>query len=891
MFRGLSETCNRVINQLAPIEMKRLNHKVVQPEHILIALLKEGSEEVFPMLDEVIDLVHFQCILESHMVKMQDEQAISSKNILIYYNINVIPEISQRTKTVLLDAIDESRSYNHDNLDIFSLFVACCGDKQSIANVILMRHQLVLDDFRQYYVNYLKEKGQNQKSKSNSTYTVSSAEEFSLSLQKNLEKHGQSKGAQGTSSEKNTGKRHTDELSKYSVDLTKKSYAEKLSKIYGRNEEINKIFRIMLRRQKNNPLLIGDAGVGKTAIVEELARRISRGEAPLPLLEARILELNLTSLTAGTRYRGDFEERFLNIINDVIRLSKKQKVFLFIDEFHHIIGTGLANGLTMDAAGILKPALARGVVSCIGATTHEEYRKHIEMDKAFQRRLQTIEVNEMSEDGTVKALAQIKKEYESKHHVIYSDEAIQEIVHLSTNYFFDRKLPDKAIDLLDEIGSYISLQKVHPPQELKLLIKKESDLLQSIKEVKKNINAEESNKESDENRVNVNALNHVTRQRRELQSSLIKTIGRKSTRINPRIVREIVSKITGINQERLHGRNVELLSNFEANLRAQVIGQNEALAAIVSNVKRSILGFRSSQKAMGSFVFLGPSGVGKTYTARQLAMQLYGTEDAFTRFDMSDYSESNSITRLIGAPPGYVGFEDSGVLVKLVRQRPRQVLLFDEIEKAHPRVYDIFLQVLEEGTLQGQRGEHANFRHCIIIFTSNVGSREIAQTQSVGFSSHTGEDRNIRGTVIQELKKQFRPELINRFNDIIVFNMFQKEQVMQIIDILLKSFVQDLKKHKIDMHVHGTARKLLHDKYYVPEYGARSIVKGIHVAEDSVADALLKNTFSEGDAVLLNTENGKFAVQKSSIAKSSKALLLKREKQYKKSKSFSDAGV
>ncbi len=885
MFQGLSENSNRIINNLALIEMQRFQHKVVQPEHILIALLKDAGEKVFAMLDEIIDMVHFQCILESHMDKISDEEAISSKNILVYYNVLIEPAISQRTKKIILQAIDEARNYNQNILDTFSLFLACCADEQSIANVILMRHHLALDDFRKHYHKFLKEKRNEVQedspnkqiaSDAEDAYTSTSQEksdsdEFTLSLNKSkVSSQDNEQQYSKQTIEKVSGyqSKKTDELQKYCIDLTKKFYEDKTYIIHGRDEEIEKVFRVLLRKQKNNPLLVGDAGVGKTAIVEELARRIAIGDAPLPLLDSRILELNLTSLTAGTRYRGDFEERLMNIVNEVVQQSKKRKIFLFIDEFHHIVGTGLASGLTMDAAGILKPALARGTISCIGATTFEEYRKHIEVDKAFQRRLQLIEIQEMSQQATVLALQQIKNVYEEKHNVRFSSDAIHEIVKLSSNYFFDRKLPDKAIDLLDEIGSYTSLNKVQAPKELKELIKEENSLISTIRKTQKHNKVQQKdnqqeNKEtndsiadssdtgSDDYTLNIDKFYATTQKRRELQKKLIHAFTYKQTRINPKIVREIVSKITGINQENLQSKNITLLNNFEERLKQTIIGQDEAIQAVTASVSRGILGLRSSRQPMGSFIFLGPSGVGKTFTARQLAQQLYGVEEALTRFDMGDYSESNSINRLIGSPPGYVGYEESGILIKSVRRRPHQVLLFDEIEKAHPRIYDIFLQILEEGTLQGQRGEYADFRHSIIIFTSNVGSKEILQSQLVGFSDKTIDNKNVEILAMQEVKKLFRPELINRFNDIVVFNLLQKEQVQIIIRTMLHALETDLKKHKIEVQIEKSVEQLLLNKYYQKEYGARSIAKGIREIEDCVASSILKAEIKEGSNIML----------------------------------------
>ena len=881
MFQGLSSNSNRIINSLAPIEMQNFQHKVVQPEHILIALLKDSGEKVFSMLDEIIDTVHFQCILESHMKKIGDEEAISSKNILVYYNIIVEPSISQRTKKIILQAIDESRNYNQDILDTFSLFLACCIDKQSIANVILMRHHLALDDFRKHYHKFLKTKHnriqEDIHSKPINTLggELSENNEFTLSLNKSknsFSKNDKQYSKQNTEKTVDYQPKKSDELQKYCVDLTKKIYEEKTFAIHGRDEEIEKICRILLRKQKNNPLLVGDAGVGKTAIVEELARRIAIGDAPLPLLDSRILELNLTSLTAGTRYRGDFEERLMNVLDEIVQQSKKRKIFLFIDEFHHIIGTGLASGLTMDAAGILKPALARGIISCIGATTFEEYRKYIEVDKAFQRRLQLIEIQEMSQHATVLALQHIKKSYEEKHCVRFSTEAINEIVKLSSNYFFERKLPDKAIDLLDEIGSYTSLNKVQASKELKELIKKEHSLISMIRKTKKQqkIQGTETNQDNesiekkasnisdidnDEQTGHIDKFYITNQKRKELQQELIQSFSHQQTCINSKIVREVVSKITGINQESLQSKNITLLNNFEYKLKQNIIGQDKAIQSVVSSVSRGILGLRSSSQPMGSFIFLGPSGVGKTFTAKQLAQQLYGVEEAFTRFDMGDYSESNSINRLIGSPPGYVGYEDSGILIKSVRRRSHQILLFDEIEKAHPRIFDIFLQILEEGTLQGQRGEFADFRHSIIIFTSNIGSKEILHSQLLGFGNKGMNDSNVESLVMQELKKLFRPELLNRFNDIVVFNILQEEQIQIIIRNMLLSLRNDLKKHKIEVQVEESVEQLLYSKYYQKEYGVRSIAKGIREIEDCVASSILKAEIKEGSKITLEIKD------------------------------------
>lgn len=886
MFKGFTNRCKKIINQYTIFEIERYSHSVVQPEHILIAMLKEGQSNAYTVMSEVIDLIHFQFILESHISKMKDDVPSSNTDILMYYNMNLDIIISDRTKEVLQLAINEARKIGAKQIDTFALFLACCEEEGSIARAIIMRHEVVLDDIRNHYYQYIRTQGKN-----NIGYLQDNFVEKTIPKDDNLPEvknnrfqrfirelniHPESISKQKYTnapphqSQVKSIERKKEQEPAYLYDITQWAVEGKITHIYGRNIEIDQICRVLLRKQKNNPVLVGDAGVGKTVIIEELALRIVEGTVPIPLLGATILQLDLAALTAGTRYRGDFEERLLGVIDDIKqKQTQEKKTILFIDEFHHIVGSGQSSGMNIDGAGILKPPLARGDIACIGITTADEYRKCLETDKAFIRRLQRIEINEMSEEETFLTLKKIKQSYESKHHVIYKDEALSEIVRLARNYIFDRRFPDKAVDLLDEIGAYNQLKNFATPQELSNLYKQEHSLSGKVKNMINTLQGDVQNNVEEPELERADTLQDIMQRKKNLQDSLIHTIKQNIVEITPNHVREVVALTTGIPTDRLDSNKTQTIKILEHGLHREIVGQREAINSLISTVKRSYVGLHKGNRPIGSFMFLGPTGVGKTHTAKKLASYLFGSEESLTRFDMSDFGESNSVNRLVGAPPGYIGYEESGLLLKILRRNPRQILLFDEIEKAHGRVFDMFLQVLEEGKLQGHLGEYADFRHSIIVMTSNIGSKELLAKKNFGFSTEGYSSEFVEQIVRGELNNHFRPEFINRFDDIVVFDPLRDAEIHKIIDFLTQELVDTLASQGINVKMQTKVKQFLFDQYYEILFGARSIRRGIRSIENLIAEVMIDKNITAGDTISILIKENQLVIKKLSTRFSS----------------------
>lgn len=896
MFKGFTNRCKKIINYYGVFEMERYNHSVIQPEHILIALLKEGQSNAYTVMCEVIDLIHFQLILESYIGKMKDDVVAENTDILLYYNINLAIQISERTKNIFQIAIEESSKIGAKQIDTFSLFLACCEEEGSISRAIIMRHEVMVEDIRNNYYKYIRSSEKknfeipNIKNidKLSKRITDSNLPEVKNVRFQKFIKNFDVPGFKSNNISDYNNKNTEEKLDNYSTleektpvpspssnieyiqDMTLLAKEGKIIPIYGRDTELNQMYRVLLRKQKNNPVLVGDTGVGKTAIVEELALRIVEGRVPLPLLNATILQLDLAALTAGTRYRGDFEERLLNVLEEIqSRKVKNQQAILFIDEFHHIIGSGLATGLSMDGAGILKPALARGEISCIGITTAEEYRKYIESDKAFLRRLQKIEISEMSDDDTYCTLQKIKPYYEKIHNVIYTDDTLKEIIRLAKNYIFDRYFPDKAVDLLDEIGAYNKMLQFDTPKELSELFIQEQKISKDVKDILGKIGDNKYHELHTSHIQKSDELQSIIDRKKKLHKSLLRNVEQNITTITPEHVRKVISIITSIPSDRLDINKTKSVKILELGLKQNIVGQHEAITSLVSAVKRSYVGLHKGNRPIGSFMFLGPTGVGKTYTAKQLAAYLFGSVDALTRFDMSDFAESNSINRLVGAPPGYVGYEESGLLLKILRRNPRQILLFDEIEKAHSRVFDIFLQILEEGTLQGQMGEQADFRHSLIVMTSNIGSRDLLKKPDFGFGEEAYGSDFIKNIVCNELSKQFRPEFINRFDEIITFDPLGDKEIIQVIELLCQELVNTLSDQNILVNLQAGAKKLLFSKYYNIDSGARSIRRGIRDIENLIAEIMIEKEMSGGGSISVGVKNDDFIVKLVSSQKNS----------------------
>ena len=625
----------------------------------------------------------------------------------------------------------------------------------------------------------------------------------------------------------------TPTLNQYGVDLTKQAKEGKLDPVIGRKEEIQRVIQILSRRTKNNPCLIGEPGVGKTAVAEGLAEKIVSGDVPEILKNKRVVSLDISSMVAGAKYRGDFEERIKKALKEV---KKAGDVIIFIDEVHTIVGAGSAEG-AVDAANILKPLLARGEIQLVGATTLKEYRKYIEKDAALERRFSPVNVSEPTEEETKQILAGLRDKYEAHHNVKITDEAINAAVELSTRYINDRFLPDKAIDLIDEAASRVRMKSYTEPESFK-------DIKDEIEKLGKE--KEEAIRIQDFEKA-ANLRDKEKSKKKELEKAK-KDWENKNSKIVSSLTEEDISNViaswTGIPVIKVSESENEKLKNLDANLHKRVIGQEEAVEAVSKAIKRSRMGLKDPNKPIGSFLFLGPTGVGKTELSKALAENLFGTEDALIRIDMSEYMESHSVAKLIGSPPGYVGYEEAGQLTEKIRRKPYAVILFDEIEKAHPDVMNMLLQVLDDGRLTDSTGRTVNFKNTVIIMTSNIGARLITEKKSLGFVNEN-EDRNkeyenTKKDVMGELKKEFKPEFLNRIDEIIVFHKLEEKQIRKIVDILIANVAKLLKSQNIELEVDDTAKDLVAKKGTDQAYGARPLKRAIQtMIEDKIAEAML----------------------------------------------------
>jgi ATP-dependent Clp protease ATP-binding subunit ClpC len=633
----------------------------------------------------------------------------------------------------------------------------------------------------------------------------------------------------------------TPNLDKFGKDLTKLAREGKLDPVIGREKEIERVVQILLRRRKNNPVLIGEPGVGKTAIVEGLAQRIVEGKVPEPLKGKRIVALDMASVVAGTKYRGQFEERLKNILKE---LEKNRDIILFIDELHTIVGAGSAEG-SIDASNMLKPALARGEIQLIGATTVDEYRKYIEKDGALERRFQPVMVNAPSVEDAKKILLGLKDRFEKFHGVEYTLDALEKAVELSDKYINDRQLPDKAIDVIDEAGSLVKIRSYSLPPELKALEEKIKELEEEKRKAVEEQDYERAIQIRDKE---LRLKTEFENKKREWEQNLKKN----RPKVTVDDVAEVISRWTGIPVNRLTETEMEKLLKMEEELKKRVLEQDHAIERIAKALRRSRIGLHRKKRPIGVFMFLGPTGVGKTETAKALAEYLFGSEDALIRFDMSEFMEKHTVSKLVGAPPGYVGYEEGGQLTELVRRRPYSVILLDEVEKAHPDVFNLFLQIFDDGRLTDAFGRTVDFSNTIIIMTSNLGARMITERGKVGFEQESGliEYEEMKKNVMEQVKRYFTPEFLNRLDDIIVFKPLSREAVAKIIDLHLKEINEGLKEWGIKVKLHKSFIDWLIDKYYKPEYGARSIKRGLQrEVEELIAEELLRGNLKGVDTV------------------------------------------
>jgi ATP-dependent Clp protease ATP-binding subunit ClpC len=800
MFERFTDRARKVM-ALANQEAQRFNHEYIGTEHILLGLVKEGSGVGANVLKNLgVDL---------RKVRLEVEKLVKSGPDMV--TMGKLPQ-TPRAKKVIEYAIEEARNLNHNYVGTEHLLLGLLREHDGVAAQVLMNLGLKLDEVREEVLNLL---------------GAGSASE--------APPEGSTPGAD-PGSEAKRGKSKTPALDSFGRDLTEMARSGELDPVIGREHEIERVIQILCRRTKNNPVLIGEAGVGKTAIVEGLAQKIINSEVPELLRDRRIVVLDLAMMVAGTKYRGQFEERIKAVMNEVRRA---RNVILFIDELHTLVGAGGAEG-AIDASNVLKPALSRGEIQCIGATTMDEYRKYIEKDGALERRFQMIIVEQPTREQTIEILKGLRDRYEAHHRVQITDDALVRAVDLSNRYITGRVQPDKSIDVIDESGARVRLKSMSKPPDLTEVEEQIERLGLDKDEAVKAADYERAAKLRDEQEELRKKKEGVQKQWRQ-RASEVEGI------VDEEVIAEVVSKMTGVPLTRLEKAETERLLKLEDELHKKVVSQHEAIARVAKSIRRARSGLKDPKRPMGSFIFVGPSGVGKTLLSKALAEFMFGDEDALIQIDMSEYMEKHNLSRLIGAPPGYVGYEEGGQLTEKIRRRPYAVVLLDEIEKAHPDAFNMLLQIMEEGRLTDSFGRHIDFRNVILIMTSNIGADLIkGGGTNFGFAKRD-EDRNYEGMkdmLNKEIERYFRPEFINRLDDIIVFRPLNRTDLEGIIEYELKKVRLRLTERNINLELDQPAKDFIMSKGYNPDFGARPLRRAIEqYVEDPLSESILRGAF------------------------------------------------
>ncbi len=816
MFERFTEKAIKVI-MLAQEEARRLGHNFVGTEQVLLGLIGEGTGVAAKTL-------------KSMGVTLKDARAEVEKIIgrgsgFVAVEIPFTP----RAKRVLELSWDEARQLGHNYIGTEHLLLGLIREGEGVAARVLENLGVDLNKIRSNVVKMLGE---------SKPQTVSSGS--------------------SSSSSSTGGKTKTPSLDEFGRDLTLAAQELRLDPVVGREKEIERVIQILARRTKNNPVLIGEPGVGKTAVAEGLATRIVNAEVPDILDGKKVIQLDMGLLVAGTKYRGEFEERLKKIMDEIRQAGN---IILVIDEMHTLIGAGAAEG-AIDAANILKPALSRGEIQVIGATTLDEYRKYVEKDSALERRFQPVIIDEPTEEESIEIIKGLKPKYEEHHKLIISDEAIVAAVKLSNKYITDRFLPDKAIDVIDEASSKVRLKVSNLSPEGKELEKELRVLIKEKEEAIRNQEFEKASQLRDDEADLKDRIREMAQKYKEEHEANKPTVTAEN-------VAEVISTMTGVPVTKLTEGESERLLKLEDTLHERVIGQHDAVVAISKAIRRARVGLKSPNRPIGSFIFCGPTGVGKTELAKALAEAVFGSEDNMIRVDMSEFMEKHSTAKLIGSPPGYVGYDDGGHLTELVRKKPYSVILFDEIEKAHPDVFNIMLQILDDGRLTDAKGRHVNFKNTIIIMTSNVGASMITTTSKLGFSTSDDESKDkyekLKETVTEEMKKAFRPEFLNRIDETIVFSHLSQEEIRQIVDLMLKDLFKRLAERELSVEVTDEVKDHLAKNGYSEAYGARPLRRLIQrKIEDMLAEEILSGKYAPGDTIVIKLVDDKIAFEKKS---------------------------